>query len=70
MWKLILDYYLKISFNWEKLENFLLKMGDFLMYRIMVFILKYLCLIVKFENFIYMNMIVWLYKFVLNCFKI
>lgn len=70
MWKLILDYYLKISFNWEKLENFLLKMGDFLMYRIMVFILKYLCLIVKFENFIYMSMIVWLYKFVLNCFKI
>lgn len=70
MWKLILDYYLKISFNWEKLENFLLKMGDFLMYRIMVFILKYLCLIVKFENFIYMNMIVWLYKLVLNCFKI
>lgn len=37
---------------------FLLKMGDFLMYRIMVFILKYLCLVVKFENFIYMNMIV------------
>lgn len=62
MWKLILDYYLKISFNWEKLENFLLKMGDFLMYRIMVFILKYLCLIVKFENFIYIW--IWLYDYI------
>lgn len=70
MWKLILDHYLKISLNWEKLENFLLKMGDFSMYRTMVFISKHLCLIVKSENSIYMSMIAWSYKFVPNCPKI
>lgn len=34
-------------------EFFLLKMGDFSMYRTIVFISKYLCLIVKSENSIY-----------------
>lgn len=70
MWKLILDHYLKISLNWEKLEFFLLKMGDFSKYRTMVFISKHLCLIVKSENSIYMSMIAWSYKFVPNCPKI